>query len=331
MIKIGLIGCGGIAQLHADAIQALSGRCSLKAIFDENDKQAERFADGLPHLHVAKTFTEFLEQPLDAVIIGVPNRFHAQYVRAAAERGLAVLCEKPASDTLEGAYHMQEAVQNAGVVNLIGFENRYRGGVQRLHKFITSQALGKVFAYREICTGARLVNEDIGMEWRMRDSVSGAGAVTDFGSHSMDMATWMLEPVCGPLVQVYGSLGTFVPHDGTLPNNDDMSVLTGRFASGALLSIFNSRVGPGTYRVEIMGANGYAAYDASEPDALTIQWYSEDHPEFEANEDIDKRSPFLIQLDTFLTAIETGQSAQPDFQTAYKVQRLLETAIKSPM
>ena len=164
----------------------------------------------------------------------------------------------------------------------------------------------------------------------MRDTVSGAGAVADFGSHSLDMATWMLEAQCGPLVQIYGSLGTFVKRQNEYPTNDDMAIVTGRFASGALLSILDSRVGPGAYQVEVLAANGYAAFDIRNPKEVSVRWYAEEHPDIPSAGDDDlSADPFAVQLGLFLTAIENGDSVQPDFRTAYKVQRLIDTVCRS--
>ncbi len=329
MIKIGMIGCGGVSQLHLNAIHAFKDRCVLVSAFDQDFSRAKDFAAKTtsPVLAV-ETIDDMLNQDLDAIIIGVPNRFHAMYATMAAERGLAVLCEKPAADSADGAYMMMETAERTGVVNMISFENRYRTGIQKLLYLVNSGALGQIFAYREICTGGRLVNPSIGMEWRMLDTMSGGGAVADFGSHSLDMSTWLLEPQCGPLVHLHGSLGTFVARDGVYPTNDDIAIITGRFASGALLSIMDSRIGPGTYQVEVLSAKAHVLYDARQSTEITVNWYQNDHPEVEWPE-IPETDPFITQLDKFLSAIETHQSVQPDFRTAYKVQRFIESIRQS--
>ncbi len=329
MIKLGLIGCGGIAANHLSAIHALSERCVLDAVFDEDQTNAQHFIKDATSVVCATSIEEFLRRDLDAVIIAVPNQFHVQYVSLAAQRGLAILCEKPASDIKEGAYRMVEEVERAKVVHMIGFVNRYRRGISRLYQFINNGNLGTVFAYREICTGARLADEAIGMEWRMRDAMAGSGALADFGSHSIDMATWMLESQCGPLLEIQGTLGTFVKRQNHYPANDDMAIVTGRFASGALLSVLDSRVGPGTYQIEILAARGYATFDLRDAQNFHITWYQSNQTDdlLEISEEPSISSdPFVIQLNHFLHAVETKTPVQPDFRTAYKIQRLIDVA-----
>ncbi len=328
MIKLGLIGCGGIAFNHRSAISVLSDRCVLDVVFDEDISRARQFSQGTTSV-CATNIEEFLHRDLDAVIIAVPNQYHVHYVNLAAQRGLAILCEKPASDSQAGAYSMMQEVERANVVNMIGFVNRYRKGISGLYHFINRGDLGTVFVYREICSGARLANDAIGMEWRMNDRVAGSGALADFGSHSLDMATWMLEPQCGQLLTIQGTLGTFIKRQNHFPTNDDMSIVTGRFASGALLSLLDSRVGPGTYQIEIMAARGYATFDIRDAENFHVTWYQPreaDDPLKVSEEQNVSSDPFVVQLSNFLDAVETHTPIQPDFRTAYKIQRLVEIA-----
>lgn len=325
MIAIGLIGCGGVAGMHARAIARLSDRCRLDAVFDQNPAQAERMASDYPGVVVTQDVDALLARNIQAVIIGVPNRFHQEYVTRAAERGIAVLSEKPASDTLEGAYRMMETTQRFGVVNMIGFENRHHIGVQKLQQVTRQGLLGDIYAYREVCSGARLANPEIGMEWRMRDTISGGGAVADFGSHSLDMATWLLEDRCGAVVNLVGAQGIFVKRDGRYPTNDDMTVVTGRFASGALLSIIDSRVGPGLYQVEIYGSEGYAQFDIRKASELTVQFYRPGR-ELPVWDEAEPADTFFEQLKVFVDAVANHRQVEPNMSTAYKVQRLIEMA-----
>lgn len=325
MIRVGLIGCGGIAGAHVKALAAMEERGRLVAAFDANPAQSRRVGEQYPGVAVASDLEAFWTVPMDAVIITVPNRYHAAYVLAAAERGLAVFCEKPLATTVADAATMVAAVERAGVINLVGFKNRYFRGVEALHRLLRAEALGTVFAYREVCSGARLVNPAVGMEWRMREEIAGGGAVADFGSHSLDMAMWLLTPHTGPLVSLDGRLATFVAREGSYPSNDDMALIGGRFASGALFSALDSRVGPGLYQVEVYGARGRASVDMNHPDTLTVVGY-QSSMEAPTVDPAWFGDPFAVQMDRFLGAIERNQAVEPNFATALGVQRWIETA-----
>ena len=318
MVRIGAIGIGGIFHAHLNAIRELSSECQLVAALDQNPKAVERLAQD--NAVVATTDEhEFWQTSMDAVIISVPNRFHRRYVETAAERGIAVLTEKPMAATLTDAAAMVEAVSRAGVVNLIGFVNRYRPQVQRLKALIDHDQLGPIFGYREVSSGARLTNPQIGLEWRMQPALSGAGASSDFGSHTLDMATWLL----GPLASLDVRLATFIPREGQLPGNDDMALYSGRFASGALFSAIDSRVGPGLYRIEIFGSKGYAALDINPAGDLTVVSYRTEDPITVPETPSGPSDAFFAQMRHFVTAVATNTPVEPNLATGYEVERLI--------
>lgn len=326
MIRLGLLGCGGIARAHVQAIQELADRCHLVVQFDSNPEQMQAVQALYPAVESAAAIEDFWAVPMDAVLIAVPNRDHALYVHAAAERGLAIFCEKPLANSTAEAQHMVEAVNRAGVTNMIGFKNRFVPAIEQLHRLLQSQGLGDIFAYREVCSGARLVDPEIGLEWRMQAHWAGGGAVADFGSHSLDMATWLLGPYVGALESLSARLATFVLRHGVYPSNDDMALLDGRFASGALLSVLNSRVGPGRYEVEVYGARGFATVDMNQPEGMRVTFYRPDQATSIPPVSASRSTPWVRQLTVFLEAVERGEAVEPSFETGLAVQRWIDGA-----
>jgi predicted dehydrogenase len=162
------------------------------------------------------------------------------------------------------------------------------------------------------------------MEWRMRESQAGGGAIADFGSHTLDMAWWLLADAVGPLVSLDARLATVMRREGRWPTNDDLAVMTGRFASGALFEALDSRVGPGLYQIEVYGQRGRALIDMARPDTLTVVTYGHDPETLVA--DAAVVDPFHVQMIRFLDAVETGASADPDFHQGVAVQRWIEAA-----
>lgn len=325
MISIGIVGSGGIAAAHAGAIRALANRCRLDAVYDASDAALAAFSEQFADLgaHRAASADELFARPLDAVIVCTPNHTHLSYVRRAAERKLAVLCEKPAAHTLSAAHDMAQIAAQTGLVTMVGFTNRYQPGIRKLRHAMDAGLLGTIFAYRELSSGARLVNPSIGLEWRMRDWDAGGGAVADFGVHSLDMATWLLGDSCGPLHSLTGMLATFVKRAGNYPQNDDLSVVTGRFASGAIASLMDSRVGPGLYQVDVMGSLGHAHFDLRKNAELDIHIY-QSPGETPTLPDFAPANPFEAQLAAFIDAVTAGRPAAPDLVRAYEIQRLIE-------
>ena len=93
MLKVGLIGVGGISGAHIPAWDAIEG-VELVALCDVRSEQMEQYLDKHQYLD----FDEMLEkEELDIVDICLPTYLHADYAIKAMERGIHVLCEKPIS------------------------------------------------------------------------------------------------------------------------------------------------------------------------------------------------------------------------------------------
>ena len=100
-VKLGFIGCGAIARLHAERLLR-DPRAQIVALFDENRAAAERLVGEVGNAQIYGSVAELIERAaLDAVLICTPTLFHFEQVQACRQRGLHVLCEKPLSDTRE--------------------------------------------------------------------------------------------------------------------------------------------------------------------------------------------------------------------------------------
>ena len=126
IINVGLIGAGRIGSFHAETIARRLVQANLAAIADPSPGAAQALAQKLNCPIATTDPMELLSNPdIDAVIIATPARFHTNLVKAAAEAGKAVFCEKPMALTLEEADSAIEAVEKAGVILQVGFNRRW--------------------------------------------------------------------------------------------------------------------------------------------------------------------------------------------------------------
>ena len=95
MLKVGLIGIGGIGAVHAKAYNSLKNKVTLTAIADFNEEKAKEIAkeSGATVYRDAKEMLE--REQLDLVDICLPTALHAEYVLAALDHVKNVLVEKP--------------------------------------------------------------------------------------------------------------------------------------------------------------------------------------------------------------------------------------------
>ncbi|HOO29306.1 MAG TPA: Gfo/Idh/MocA family oxidoreductase, partial [Lachnospiraceae bacterium] len=125
-MKVGIIGCGGIARgKHLPAIRK-QGNIEVAAFCDLIEERAEEFRVkfGWPDARVFTDYRELLKEDLDAVYVLTPNREHSFITIDALRAGKNVMCEKPMAKTQEEAQAMLDAAKETGKLLTIGYQNR---------------------------------------------------------------------------------------------------------------------------------------------------------------------------------------------------------------
>ncbi len=200
--RIGLMGCGMVAQYgHIPAIQSVPS-LQLHALFDPNEdnlrKTQARF--GIPH-----AFTDaeaFFKSGLDGVSITSPAPCHHDNVMQAAAHRIPVLCEKPLAMNRAEAERMIAAMAAAGVSLYSGFCYRFSPCALKIRELVRSRAIGEVRSLRLIynwslhgkftveADGRRVIQK------RREDRMLEGGPMIDCGTHQIDLATfWLGSPV----------------------------------------------------------------------------------------------------------------------------------------
>ena len=143
-LRVGLVGAGWVTSHHLAGWRALEGQATVVAIADPNTAAAEARARefGIDRVF-ASAQDMFDAMPLDAVDVAAPREFHAPIVRAAAARGLAVLCQKPLAPTLAEARALAQEV--APRCRLMVHENwRFRPCYRDLARWLAEGRIGEV-------------------------------------------------------------------------------------------------------------------------------------------------------------------------------------------
>jgi predicted dehydrogenase len=143
IIKVGFLGAGDIANLHAEAIKNLPG-VALKSLWNRTPARGETKAARYG-CKTCATADELLNDPeIDAVFILTNVETHFEYAVKAARAGKHILVEKPVTGTLEELLKLKAIVDEAGVKCMPVHNYIYEPGVKRLHTMINSGALGKI-------------------------------------------------------------------------------------------------------------------------------------------------------------------------------------------
>ena len=193
-LKIGIIGCGGIAEgKHFPALSHQSSRAEMVAFCDLIPERAEKAAKqyGTPDARVYTDYRELLaEKEIEVVHVLTPNVSHCELTVAALEAGKHVMCEKPMAATTSDAQKMLDAQKKSGKLLTIGYQNRYRQDSQVLKKMCEAGQLGEIYYARAQAIRRRGVPT-----WGVfpNKALQGGGPLIDIGTHTLDLTLWMMD------------------------------------------------------------------------------------------------------------------------------------------
>lgn len=226
--RVGLIGCGGIANRHASILADLE-RTELVALCDIDPARAESFRE--KYAPGARTFGDYREMydavSLDVVTICLPPFAHRDEVELAAERGIHLLIEKPIALDLETAGRMVEATDRAGVRTQVGFMNRFGEAVERVKGLLESGAAGPP----ALMVGKYYCNSLHAPWWREK-SKSG-GQIVEQIIHTYDVVRHFL----GEPETVTAVTDNLFHRDVENYTSEDVSATIVRFKNGAVATI----------------------------------------------------------------------------------------------
>lgn len=249
--SFGIIGLGMIADIHAQAIEALGDAGVLTACVSRNTKKVEQFS----RTYGCRGYTDlkqFLADPnLDIVTICTPSGTHLESAVASAEAGKHLIVEKPLEINLQRCDRMIEAADRCGVKLCGIFPSRFHEVSRVIREAIDSGRFGKLVLADAYVKWFRTQEYYDRSDWKGTWALDGGGALMNQSIHAIDLLQWLM----GPVSEVAAFTGTLA-HD--LIEVEDTAVASLRFANGALGVIEGSTgVYPGYLkRIEIAGSRG---------------------------------------------------------------------------
>ncbi len=206
-LRIGVVGAGLWAErAHLPGFTRLP-RVEVRAIADPDLGRAERLARAFAVPHAVRDHRELLGLGVDALTVVAPDDTHHAVAAAALDAGLPVLCEKPLARTVAEAADLAERAARAGVVTKLGFVFRYSPALQRLRELVREGAVGRVHSLAIQSQNAQFMDPAAPFHWKMARARAGGGVFVEYGSHSLDLARWLV----GELREVCANARTVVP------------------------------------------------------------------------------------------------------------------------
>ncbi|NNM56740.1 Gfo/Idh/MocA family protein [Acidocella sp.] len=360
-IGIGVIGTGFMGKAHTFAYRAAGGifpgslQPVLQTVADINSSAAQQAAKQFGFKSWTSDWRELLADPaIEIISITTPNATHKEMSLAALAAGKHVHCEKPIAPDAATAEEMARAAQASGLVTQVGF-NYIKNPVLKLaREMIANGELGEITGFRGVHAEDFMADPEVPYSWRF-DRTGGAGAIADLGSHIIGMARFLL----GPIAEVNAALETVVKSRPIAPGAserravevDDIARLTVRFARGCGGTIEANWVATGRKMqlgFELHGTKGSLVYTQERLNEL-LYYPAGGNPKttgFVRIESGPQHAPYglfcvapghqlgfndlkTIEMAEFLAAINGGPKAGPDFEEAWEIQKIVDTAIKS--
>lgn len=326
-IRVGFLGAGLIATFHSKMLRRSGEEFARAGVYDPDPARLEAFARASGSTPCASE--EEVLDTCDAVYICTWTSEHPRLVGLAAERGLAVFCEKPLATSLDGARAMASTVAEAQVANQVGLILRRSPAFTMLRELSQAPESGRVMSVVFRDDQFIPVRGHYGSNWRGDVDKAGAGALLEHSIHDVDI----LEAVIGPMVDVSARSDEFHGIDGV----EDLVVASMRFANGALgslTSVWHDIDARGSLRrVEVICERAMFTLEGDWFGPLS--WTHADGSEGTLEgDDLVAAAQQVVGDDfnpdgAFLRAVREGRPCTPDFAAAVRAHEVTEAMYAS--
>jgi predicted dehydrogenase len=236
-VIFGIIGCGRIAERHAEHITRLGSLVSVcDVVKDKADYFAQKFG-ATAYYSVAELLDA--KNKLDVISICSPNGLHATHSIQSLRAGYNVLCEKPLAISVADCGEMLNAAEKSNKRLFAIKQNRFNPPVEAVKNAISEGRLGKILSVQLSCFWNR--NEDYYKNsWKGTKDLDGGTLYTQF-SHFVDLLYWLV----GDIESAKAYMGNYV-HQGIIEFED---------AGAVIVKFYNGAIGTINYTVNSYGKN----------------------------------------------------------------------------
>ena len=194
IVKLALIGCGGMSATHLRRFHLLSDRLRLVAAVDVDETKARQVQEHLPGVVVATDYRSVLDQ-VDAVLLVLPHHLHHAVAKHCLEAGKHVLLEKPMANSEAECLDLIATAARLDRILMIAYCMRFHPVVAAMKDELENQSFGEVF---QVSIWTEQMTRYPPGHWGHRAATLGGGQLFSHGCHYIDILLWYLgEPVSG--------------------------------------------------------------------------------------------------------------------------------------
>jgi len=322
-VKVALIGAGYIGHLHTRALRELDD-VEIKVVCDRKENVAKEFArrHEIPEAcGVAMALAE--RQDIDAVILGVPNKYHAPYASWFLKHGKDVFIEKPMAISAAEGKDIMAAGRKFERLVMVGHMWRFDVEAQHIQDVVQSGRIGRV-----VRTRGYGIHENWGPSgWFVLKDLAGGGALADMGVHAIDTIRYLLGDPRPK--QVYAKIGTFygdydVDDTGTVVitwENDVTTVIESGW--------WHPYVEGPEAASRIWGTKGYASLFPTTVKVVDGKRIRETTPSFPKRREHCDHVMYTRQMEHFLDCVRNRKQPIPGATEGQAVLEIVDAAYES--
>ena len=321
MIRIGLVGCGGIMGAHVPGLKAVGDRATVTAACDVNAEAAKRRASETnPDAAIYTDWKQMLkDNVVDAVDCALPHHLHRDAIVDAAEAGKHILTEKPLCTTLEEARDIEEAVKQNGVILACAHNQMFEPAPRLARSMIRDGKLGRLFSLRTVDCFYAGGGKPVDWGWRGKVATCGGGCAIDTGYHP----TYILISLANSEpVEVVSFLANY--NQPTLEGDDSAQTMV-RFANGAVGTLQTSWGHPvpnGHWQFHAIGEKGQIFGRGNTLYYQPLQGETEKH-------ELQPESGFVGEIRHFVDCIEQGLTPEQGLYEGVTVLKVILAGYQS--
>jgi predicted dehydrogenase len=340
IIRVGLIGCGGISGKHLSELSKANGAV-IYALCDINTDRLNAAGDkyGVPQERRFTDWHKLIEcSEVDAVDICTPNYLHVTMAEAAVEAGKPFCCEKPLGINYEETIKLQQKAEQKGIKSMVCFSYRFLPAVRYAKHLVDKGEIGSVITFYAQYLKSSAFIKGRGLDWRFIEKEARYGVSGDLGVHILDLASFL----SGDVISLAADLGIAVKERKRLDRDefarvetDDYCHFLAKFSGGASATFSITRAAFGNsnqIRVEVYGEKGAFRFDLNHSDKLEIYTGGiKDGSKIEKMEIVEVPKEFYTgQMQCFIDLLNNNPDRYiPTLSDGVKLQRILDAIIES--
>jgi predicted dehydrogenase len=189
-IRFALVGAGRIGQSHLDALGGAEG-AQLVAVVETRKAAGEAVAEQRKVRWFADHKDPELRGMIDAVIVSAPPNVHHDVAKHFLGSGVHVLCEKPLTIKSADAEELIDVAKKSGTLLMMASKFRYVDDIIKAKAVIEAGLLGRIVLYENTFCGKVSMKD----RWNAQKEIAGGGVLIDNGTHSIDIARYLLGPI----------------------------------------------------------------------------------------------------------------------------------------